>query len=114
VQGHRRPEIPRPAPALAAPTGLHPAARGVSDDAVVRIREDHVSQVRELDALDALVAHCREHLAGYKVPRRITFVAAMPRDEIGKVSRRRVRDSVLSDPRDSPTPSCPHRTLRQE
>jgi acyl-coenzyme A synthetase/AMP-(fatty) acid ligase len=38
----------------------------------------------------------RAHLAGYKVPQQITFVAAMPRNEIGKVSRGRLRDALLS------------------
>jgi len=34
---------------------------------------------------DALVAHCRERLAGYKYPRRVTLMAALPRSSTGKV-----------------------------
>ena len=36
-------------------------------------------------AADELIAYCRERLAGYKYPRRITFVAALPRSSTGKV-----------------------------
>jgi long-chain acyl-CoA synthetase len=44
----------------------------------------------ELEA--ALVAFCREHLAGFKVPRSIDFVAELPRDPNGKLYKRRLRD----------------------
>jgi len=39
---------------------------------------------------------CREHLAGYKVPRRVVVVDELPRSPIGKVLHREVRDSLLS------------------
>ncbi|MCI4061154.1 long-chain-fatty-acid--CoA ligase [Micromonospora sp. R77] len=45
---------------------------------------------------DALRAACREHLAGYKVPRRIVVVDDLPRSQIGKVLRRQVRDTLLA------------------
>lgn len=38
----------------------------------------------------ALRAFCREHLSGFKVPRRIDFVAALPRTSSGKVLRRAI------------------------
>jgi long-chain acyl-CoA synthetase len=44
---------------------------------------------------EALRAHCREHLAGYKVPRRIVEIQDMPRSMLGKILRRQVRDQVL-------------------
>lgn len=37
---------------------------------------------------DELVAHCRARLAKYKVPERILFVDAMPRNAMGKIVRR--------------------------
>lgn len=40
----------------------------------------------------ALVAHCREHLAVYKVPRGIQFVASVPLTSSGKMMRRLLRD----------------------
>jgi long-chain acyl-CoA synthetase len=44
---------------------------------------------------EALRAHCRDHLAGYKVPRRIVAISDMPRSMLGKILRRQVRDQVL-------------------
>ncbi len=40
---------------------------------------------------DAVRAFCREHLAAYKVPRRVVFRAELPRTPIGKVDRRALR-----------------------
>jgi len=44
----------------------------------------------ELEAV--LLAHCREALAGYQVPRAIDFDDTLPRTETGKLARRIVRD----------------------
>jgi long-chain acyl-CoA synthetase len=41
---------------------------------------------------EELIAHCREHLAGYKVPRSIDFVDALPRSPTGKLHKRLVRE----------------------
>ncbi|WP_416395892.1 MULTISPECIES: long-chain-fatty-acid--CoA ligase [unclassified Curtobacterium] len=46
---------------------------------------------------DALRAWSREHLAAYKVPRRIVVVEDLPRSMIGKVLRRKVRDRILGE-----------------
>ena len=37
---------------------------------------------------DAILAHCREHLAAYKVPRQVQFVADVPKTSTGKIMRR--------------------------
>ena len=41
---------------------------------------------------DELLAACREKLSRYKVPKEIRFVAALPRNSMGKVLRRALRD----------------------
>ncbi len=41
----------------------------------------------EADA-DGILALCREHLAAYKVPRRVQFVADVPKTSTGKIMRR--------------------------
>jgi acyl-CoA synthetase (AMP-forming)/AMP-acid ligase II len=47
------------------------------------------------DALSAeLEAHCRARLAGYKIPRQWTAVAALPRNASGKVLKRELRDNI--------------------
>jgi long-chain acyl-CoA synthetase len=48
----------------------------------------------ELDE-EVLRAHCREHLAAYKVPRRIVEIQDMPRSMLGKILRKQVREQVL-------------------
>ena len=40
---------------------------------------------------DALIAFTRERLAHYKCPRRVEFIAAMPRNAMGKILRRELR-----------------------
>ncbi|MCD2195347.1 AMP-binding protein [Actinomycetospora endophytica] len=39
-----------------------------------------------LDA-DAVVAHCAEHLARYKIPGEVEFLAALPRTSVGKLAK---------------------------
>jgi long-chain acyl-CoA synthetase len=39
-------------------------------------------------------AYARERLTGYKVPRRVVIMDELPRSQIGKIQRRRVRDRV--------------------
>jgi acyl-coenzyme A synthetase/AMP-(fatty) acid ligase len=44
------------------------------------------------DLAAELIAHCRQHLAGYKVPRSIDFEAQLPRAPTGKLVKRLLRD----------------------
>lgn len=39
-----------------------------------------------------LIGYCRTHVAGYKCPRTVDFVAELPRDPNGKLYKRRVRE----------------------
>jgi acyl-CoA synthetase (AMP-forming)/AMP-acid ligase II len=43
-------------------------------------------------AADALVSHCRERLANYKCPRSVTFADALPRDPVGKIQKKVLRE----------------------
>lgn len=40
---------------------------------------------------EAIIVHCRGHIAAYKAPRRIEFVAELPRTETGKIKRGELR-----------------------
>ena len=44
----------------------------------------------DLDAA-ALIAHCRKHLTGYKIPRLIEFRDELPKSNVGKILRRELR-----------------------
>jgi long-chain acyl-CoA synthetase len=48
-----------------------------------------------LDA-DGVVAYCREHIADYKRPRVVEFVAELPRDPNGKVRKPKLREAWLA------------------
>ena len=76
----------------------HPGVRGAI---VVGVPDDKwgeavaafvVPRAGEPVDADALVAHCRGHLAGYKVPRQVRFVDALPLSAVGKPLRRALRD----------------------
>ncbi|HCI1915375.1 TPA: AMP-binding protein [Pseudomonas aeruginosa] len=43
---------------------------------------------------EELTAHLRQHLAAYKVPRRILFLAELPKSGVGKILRRKLRETV--------------------
>ncbi len=41
-----------------------------------------------------IIAHCRQHLTGYKTPRHVEFRETLPRSPIGKILRRELRDEA--------------------
>ena len=77
---------------------LHP---GVLEAAAIGVADERTGEavkvlvVRRDAKLDeaALLAHCRVHLTGYKIPRFVEFrEEALPKSAIGKVLRRALRD----------------------
>jgi acyl-CoA synthetase (AMP-forming)/AMP-acid ligase II len=75
----------------------HPAVREV---AVIGIPDDKwgelvtalvVSDGSQLTP-EELIAHCRQSLAGYKCPKRVDFVAALPRTATGKLQKFKLRE----------------------
>jgi acyl-CoA synthetase (AMP-forming)/AMP-acid ligase II len=45
----------------------------------------------------ALIKYCRQSLAGFKCPRSVDFVAALPRLESGKLAKHRIREAYWGD-----------------
>ncbi|MBD3587387.1 long-chain-fatty-acid--CoA ligase FadD [Salinimonas sp. HHU 13199] len=50
--------------------------------------------VRNDDSLteEEVISHCRDHLTGYKVPKRVVFKEELPKTNVGKILRRELRD----------------------
>jgi acyl-coenzyme A synthetase/AMP-(fatty) acid ligase len=55
----------------------------------VVVANDGVTGDDELRA--TLASHCRDNLAGFKVPRSIDFVAELPRTGTGKIQKAKLR-----------------------
>jgi long-chain acyl-CoA synthetase len=80
---------------------------GVRDVAVIGVPDRDLGEVlaahlerAEDDAGAALTeddvrAHVRQHLAGYKVPRHVRFEEALPREDSGKLFKRRLREQYI-------------------
>jgi long-chain acyl-CoA synthetase len=72
---------------------------GVREVAVIGVPDEHSGEavkafVVKKDASlteDALIKHCRESLAGYKVPRQVEFRDDLPKSPIGKIIRKDLR-----------------------
>ena len=75
------------------PRVLDAAVFGVPDDEWGE-RVHAAVHVRPGETLDPeeLTAFCRQHLAGYKVPREISFHDVFPRDAAGKLLKRQLRE----------------------
>lgn len=43
---------------------------------------------------EALIAFCRKHLTGYKVPKKVEFRDELPKSNVGKILRRELRDEA--------------------
>jgi long-chain acyl-CoA synthetase len=82
---------------IEAVVAMHPgvlecAVIGVPDDKtgeavkVVIVKKD--PNLTEADVL----AHCRQHLTGYKVPRHVAFRTELPKTNVGKILRRELRE----------------------
>jgi long-chain acyl-CoA synthetase len=86
--------IEHPAVAEAAVIGAADASRGEVPIAFVILAED---ADRGAVSEQALRAYARGRLAGHKVPRRIHFVEDLPRGPTGKVLKRKLRESRVSE-----------------
>ena len=77
---------------------------GVLEVAAVGVPHDKSGEavkifvVRKDPALtaEALIAHCRAHLTGYKVPGQVEFRSDLPKTNVGKILRRELRDEAVS------------------
>lgn len=75
---------------------------GVVDVAAIGVHDDITGEavkifvVRKNPDLKAeeIIAHCRKHLTGYKVPKQVEFRADLPRTNVGKILRRALKEGA--------------------
>ena len=73
---------------------------GVLENAVIGVPDEKTGEAvkviivkKDPDLTEAQVlAHCREYLTGYKIPRYVAFRADLPKTNVGKILRRELRD----------------------
>jgi long-chain acyl-CoA synthetase len=74
------------------PGVLECAAVGVPDKKSGEAVKLFVVKKDERLTADEVIAHCKEHLTGYKVPREVEFRTDLPKTNVGKILRRVLRD----------------------
>ncbi|AKE52086.1 AMP-binding protein [Kangiella geojedonensis] len=75
---------------------LHPgvlevAAIGEPDDVKGEVVKIVVVKKDPAVDKDTLIAHCREHLTGYKIPKVVEFRDELPKSNVGKILRKELR-----------------------
>lgn len=77
--------------ALYSHPAVHEAAVvGVPDPVLGEVPVAHVVTAAPVTAAE-LTEHCRAHLAAFKVPAAIVLTAALPRNPVGKIDKKRLR-----------------------
>ncbi|MCE9684690.1 long-chain-fatty-acid--CoA ligase FadD [Shewanella sp. AS16] len=76
------------------PKVLEVAAVGVPNEASGELVKVFVVAKDKSLTEAEVVAHCRHHLTGYKVPKLVEFRQELPKTNVGKILRRELRDEV--------------------
>lgn len=72
----------------------------VVESACIGVADEHSGEavkifvVRKNEALspETLIAHCKQSLTGYKVPKHVAFVSEIPKSNVGKLLRRELKE----------------------
>ena len=75
------------------PKVLEVAAVGVKDERSGEVPKVFVVKRDESLTAEEIIAHCREYLTGYKIPKFVEFRKELPKTNVGKILRRQLRDS---------------------
>lgn len=78
---------------MSHPLVVEAAVIGVPDPALGEALMAFIVVTEAVPDADAIIAHCRSMLAGYKIPRRYEIIAALPRNASGKVLKNELRMS---------------------
>jgi long-chain acyl-CoA synthetase len=74
------------------PKVLEVAAIGVKDEKSGELPKVFVVKRDESLTKEEILAHCRENLTNYKIPRFVEFRTELPKTNVGKILRRQLRD----------------------
>ena len=77
---------------MTMPGVLEVAAIAVEDERTGEAVKIFVVHSDKQVSVDAVLAHCRANLTGYKVPRHVAFRDHLPKSHVGKILRRMLRD----------------------
>jgi len=80
----------------AVPGVLEVGVIGVPDEKSGEQVRAYVVASHPAPSAEAIIAHCREHMAAYKAPHSVVFVDELPKSPIGKILRRELRDSAMA------------------
>jgi long-chain acyl-CoA synthetase len=83
---------------------------GVREAAAIGVRDAQSGEVVKLFVVRkdpalteaAVLAHARQNLTGYKIPRHVEFVDELPKSNVGKVLRRALKEGAGTQPSASP------------
>jgi long-chain acyl-CoA synthetase len=86
---------------IEAVVAMHPgvlevAAVGVPDEKSGEAVKIFIVKKDPALSAEALIAHCKENLTGYKVPKLVEFRAELPKTNVGKILRRALRDETVA------------------
>ena len=74
------------------PKVLESAAVGAADEKSGEVVKVFVVKKDPSLTVEEVIAHCRENLTGYKVPKHVIFKTELPKTNVGKILRRELRD----------------------
>ncbi|MDQ2070213.1 AMP-binding protein [Natronospira bacteriovora] len=71
---------------------LEVAAIGIPDEKSGEVVKLWVVRKDESLTEEKIIEHCREQLTGYKVPKKVAFAEELPKTNVGKILRRKLRE----------------------
>ncbi|WP_235298120.1 AMP-binding protein [Portibacter marinus] len=74
------------------PKVLESAAIGIPSDKSGEVVKAYVVKKDKSLTADEVIAYCRENMTGYKVPKEVEFKDELPKSNVGKIIRRKLRE----------------------
>jgi len=75
---------------------LEAAAIGLPDERSGEVVKIFAVRTSEDVTEEAVIAYCKDNLTGYKCPKSVEFRDDLPKTNVGKILRRKLREEVLA------------------